>query len=145
MDIPRNVRGKPGAWDPSVCLTWGTRVIEFLQKQTAHYNASGRAVWRVTFTPRVGLSIRELDSDDVEDVTGGDNRVGFLPQWYWDHIQHPSRTQDNGPKAVDPNGDVPAPTATIGSLVEGLAPASELLANKTSVRAPTGKVQGWQI
>ncbi|KAF8522382.1 RAI1 like PD-XK nuclease-domain-containing protein [Gautieria morchelliformis] len=144
MDIPRNVRGKAGAWDPSACLTWATHVFEFLHKQTAHYDASERAVWRVTFTPRVGLSMHQLDHDDVGDVTGGEDRVGFLPQWYWDRLkQHPS----SAPKAGNPNENVPAPTATTGSIVaEEPAPRSDLAPNNnTSARVSTGKVHGWQI
>ena len=28
-----------------------------------------------------------LDASGVEDVMGGDDRVGFLPRWYWDEIE----------------------------------------------------------
>jgi RAT1-interacting protein len=40
-------------------------------------------VWRVTFMPREGINVRVLDEDEVDDVRGGEDRVGFLPRWFW--------------------------------------------------------------
>lgn len=28
-----------------------------------------------------------LDAPGMEDVMGGDDRVGFLPRWYWDEVE----------------------------------------------------------
>ncbi|KAF9238550.1 RAI1-domain-containing protein [Melanogaster broomeanus] len=84
VQIPRNVRGKPGAWDPLICLDWGDRFFSFLHN-TVRTN-TGKDVWRVTFTPKVGITATMLDEAGVEEVVGGDDRVGFLPRWYWDEI-----------------------------------------------------------
>jgi RAT1-interacting protein len=43
-------------------------------------------VWRVQFKPRVGVSAYLLDKEGVEEVVAGENRVGFLPRWYWDEL-----------------------------------------------------------
>lgn len=84
IDIPRSVRGKPGMWDPLICLDWGNEFLSFLQ-DTLPAN-TGQDVWRVVFTPKVGISVVALDAPGVEDVVGGDDRVGFLPRWYWDEL-----------------------------------------------------------
>jgi len=105
MNIPRMVRGKPGAWDPQVCLAWGQQFLQWLQAiaqrdsdveipaSTDRINDSRRSatpaltslpsVWRVTFTPRVGVEVMRLDADGVREVEAGEDRVGFLPSWYW--------------------------------------------------------------
>lgn len=85
VEIPRSVRGKPGAWDPLVCLDWGDQFLSFLH-DTLPVN-TGKDVWRVRFTPEVGISIAMLDVAGVEDVMGGDDRVGFLPRWYWEEVE----------------------------------------------------------
>ena len=91
IQIPRMVRGKPGAWDPLVCLDWGHRVLTFL-KDVGHSeplseNKRAVAVWRVQFVPGSGLSVDKLDHAGVEDVVNGEDRVGFLPRWYWDELR----------------------------------------------------------
>ncbi|KAJ3516880.1 hypothetical protein NLJ89_g859 [Agrocybe chaxingu] len=90
IQLPRLVRGKPGAWDPLVCLDWGRRVLMFL-KDTARArpqdeNRHSIPVWRVRFVPGSGLNIEELDRAGVEDVENGEDRVGFLPRWHWEEI-----------------------------------------------------------
>ena len=45
-------------------------------------------VWRVRFTPRTGVSVSILDEEGVKEVEAGqEDRVGFLPRWYWDAIE----------------------------------------------------------
>jgi RAT1-interacting protein len=44
-------------------------------------------VWRVSFVPRVGVSVSLLDKEGVEEVEAGEDRVGFLPRWYWDVLR----------------------------------------------------------
>lgn len=89
IEIPRLVRGKPGAWDPLVCLDWGHTFISFLKekilKEASHLDKPA-SVWRVKFTPRVGISVGILDPPGVENVAGGEDRVGFLPTWYWKEL-----------------------------------------------------------
>ncbi|EGN99498.1 hypothetical protein SERLA73DRAFT_90841 [Serpula lacrymans var. lacrymans S7.3] len=82
LELPRLVRGKPGAWDPVACLDWGRRFLSFLKDTMA--SSAARDVWRVKFTPREGVSVALLDEAGVADVEGGEARVGFLPRWYWD-------------------------------------------------------------
>jgi len=88
IQIPRLVRGKPHAWDPVVCLNWGHRFMTFL-KGIVHHDPS--TVWRVKFVPNTGVGVMRLDESEVKDVVGGEERVGFLPKWYWDEevkVQH---------------------------------------------------------
>ena len=92
IEIPRAVRGKQGAWDPSVCLSWGERLLEFLKCNLEEsFKTDGspgeERVWRVKFTPKEGVMLRMLDGDEVEDVVGGEERVGFLPQWFVDETR----------------------------------------------------------
>ncbi|KAG6369347.1 RAI1-domain-containing protein [Boletus reticuloceps] len=84
VEIPRSIRGRPGAWDPLICLAWGDRFLSFLH-DTLPAN-TGKDVWRVTLSPKVGIAVAKLDALGVEDVMGGDDRVGFLPRWYWDEM-----------------------------------------------------------
>ncbi|KAL1666853.1 RAI1 like PD-XK nuclease-domain-containing protein, partial [Schizophyllum commune] len=95
MEIPRMVRGKPGAWDPTVCLAWGERFFGWLRERIG--DASGdqpnatsihqpAAVWRVRSVPKSGVTVSRLDTEGVADVEGGEDRVGFLPRWYWEDV-----------------------------------------------------------
>ena len=90
MQIPRMVRGKPGSWDPSVCLGWGERFLAFVKEAVQSDFRSGSddgeeevpVVWRVEFKPRVGISMIQLGPEAVEEVQEGSDRYGFLPRWY---------------------------------------------------------------
>jgi len=92
MQIPRMVRGKPGSWDPTVCLDWGERFLAFVKAAVQGGVRSGpdggveepAVVWRVDFEPGVGISVNKLGPDAVEEVQAGSDRVGFLPRWYWE-------------------------------------------------------------
>ena len=84
VQIPRLVRGKPGAWDPLVCLEWGHRFLMFLKGSTSGNNSS---VWRVKFVPGSGVNVEELDRSGLEEVVNGEDRIGFLPSWYWKEVQ----------------------------------------------------------
>lgn len=113
--LPRLVRGKPHAWDPNLCLAWAKSFFAFLRTSIANHpssNASAlangagpdtiadggagiagkvedlreRRVWRVTFHPGKGAQMLLLDDEGEADVQNGEDRVGFLPQWYWDEV-----------------------------------------------------------
>lgn len=113
IQLPRLVRGKPGAWDPLVCLDWGHQVFEFLRNlattttvaprdsgsgvdandasESSHAAKPGAwndgpRVWRVKFVPGAGVNVEELDATGIRDVENGEDRVGLLPRWYWDDI-----------------------------------------------------------
>jgi RAT1-interacting protein len=96
MHIPRLVRGKPGAWDPAISLEWGSKFLTFMRDisnyMTPDTAAAGdgerRAqVWRVKFVPRTGVEVGLLDEKGVLDVVGGEERVGFLPTWFWNEVK----------------------------------------------------------
>ncbi|CAL1717182.1 unnamed protein product [Somion occarium] len=94
MEIPRLVRNKPGAWDPLVCLDWGKRFIELLKSTIVSRPSTlgdPLPVWRVKFTPRSGVTISPLDKPGLDEVVNGEDRVGFLPQWYFDDIRSAER------------------------------------------------------
>jgi RAT1-interacting protein len=78
--IPRLVRDKPSAWDPLLCLDWAARFLATLRQTIA---PSGPRVWRVSFSPGSGARLRELSATEMADVEHGEDRVGFLPRWYW--------------------------------------------------------------
>lgn len=84
VQIPRLVRGKPSAWDPNVCLAWGDRFLSFLRNTIK--GGSRGDVWRIKFMAKTGVSAMLLDDVDVRDVEGGEDRVGFLPRWYWEEM-----------------------------------------------------------
>lgn len=98
--MPRIVRGRPGAWDPLICLDWGDQFLSFLRDTLPADTV--KDVWRVTFTPKVGITVMMLDASGVEDVMGGDDRVGFLPRWYWDEME---RTADGSSCASAHRGE----------------------------------------
>ena len=55
------------------------------RKETERTNEP--TVWRVSFTPQQGVSVRVLDEEEVDDVRGGEDRVGFLPRWFWEEMR----------------------------------------------------------
>ncbi|EKM48758.1 uncharacterized protein PHACADRAFT_69227, partial [Phanerochaete carnosa HHB-10118-sp] len=85
VQIPRLVRGKPHAWDPSICLGWGHRFIEFLRSILAS-QPSSLGVWRAKFLPGTGVTLSLLDDLGIAEVEASDDRVGFLPRWYVDEL-----------------------------------------------------------
>ncbi len=84
-NIPLFVRNKVGAWDPRVYMDWWRQFIAFLQRVIQQtQDGDPQTVWRVKFTPKVGASIVRLDDQGMTEVVGGEDRVGFLPRWYWE-------------------------------------------------------------
>ncbi|KAH9481273.1 Decapping and exoribonuclease protein, partial [Psilocybe cubensis] len=87
MQLPRMVRGKPGAWDPMVCMHWGAgllRELKVLIDNARGDIVSDTSVWRARFVPGKGVSVAVLEGRELEEVVNGEERVGFLPRWYWD-------------------------------------------------------------
>lgn len=91
VQIPRLVRGKSGCWDPLICLEFGHHFLAFLKNIVQNNNrtegSTSNAVWRVHFVPGSGLTVAKLNTTEVNEVINGEDRVGFLPRWYWDEIQ----------------------------------------------------------
>ncbi|KAF9473916.1 RAI1-domain-containing protein [Pholiota conissans] len=97
IQLPRLVRGKPGAWDPLVCLDWGYQVLTLLKgllpgrREGQGGDATTDApmpvhLWRVKFVPGSGIRVDELDAAGIGEVENGEDRVGFLPRWYLDDV-----------------------------------------------------------
>jgi len=93
VDVPGFVRenvalaGRRGwGWDVGVCLRWGERFVMFLRQVVCGWDRKGKGltVWRVTFTPKMGVSVRTLNEREVDEVRGGEDRVGFLPRSFWE-------------------------------------------------------------
>ncbi|KAF7327914.1 RAI1 domain-containing protein [Mycena kentingensis (nom. inval.)] len=87
VEIPRLVRGKPHAWDPTMCLRWGDTFLRMLQDRCRPAeDGSEDRVWRVVFRPKDGVDVELLDESGVAEVVAGEDRVGFLPKWYWEEV-----------------------------------------------------------
>ena len=92
------VRGKPGSWDPTVCLGWGERFLAFVKEAVqgdagsdADEGEKSPVVWRVEFKPGIGITIVQLGPQAVEQVQGDrddSDRYGFLPRWYREEVLH---------------------------------------------------------
>lgn len=106
IQIPRMVRDKENAWDPSICLGWGKRFIDFLKTNCASSDSGeDEKVWRVSFSPRVGVTLRRIEDEEVKEVVEGEDRIGFLPRWYYDDIHktaHAADPADNPTPASHP-------------------------------------------
>ena len=91
LELPRLVRGKPDAWDPNVCLHWGSDLLANVRAWMADTDADTDAdadlapaqVGRLVFTPGVGVAFSRLEDAQVLEVVAGEDRVGFLPTWYY--------------------------------------------------------------
>ncbi|QRV89694.1 nuclear 5'-3' exoribonuclease-interacting protein, Rai1p [Ceratobasidium sp. AG-Ba] len=113
MGLPRMVRGKPGAWDPNTCLVFIGKLLRFIRmtleaddrksrEDTAGVVAEERsaesekagdrvetrpAVWRLSIPPNArNVTLRKLDQEEVEVVRNGEDRVGFLPTWFYNSV-----------------------------------------------------------
>jgi RAT1-interacting protein len=81
------VRDKQGAWDPQICLLWAETFLKWLKSNVEVGDAAPGSVWRVKFTPRVGVQLTLLQEEERREVEAGEDRVGFLPTWYWKEVQ----------------------------------------------------------
>ncbi|KZT23079.1 RAI1-domain-containing protein [Neolentinus lepideus HHB14362 ss-1] len=95
IELPRLVRGKPGAWDPQLCLDWGQRFLSYLKGVIQQTPPKDGQVWRVRFAPGKGVSISVLDGEGVRDVEAGEDRVGFLPRWFWEEETERKKSAGN--------------------------------------------------
>lgn len=120
LEIPRLVRGKPGLWDPNVCLVFAEHVLHWIRKtvmmaekeraEADDASAKQPRIYRIEWKePWRELSIRLLDTeptesppiDDDPDPEPGEvkppSRWGFLTanyaKWKQEHIVN------------DPNGE----------------------------------------
>ena len=114
LEMPRMVRGKPNAWDAQICLDWVERFLTWVKKIVTSGTAASESVWRVKFTPRVGVELTLLHDDIArKEVEAGEDRVGFLPTWYWEEIQV-AYSEHNNTSGLDPTpGPVAAETCSL--------------------------------
>ncbi|KAF8650078.1 hypothetical protein AX16_005421 [Volvariella volvacea WC 439] len=103
IEIPRLVRGKPGAWDPLLCLEWGQNFLAFLRNIVAkdEERDDGVPVWRVRFIPKDGVVVERLNRAGIEEVANSEDRVGFLPTWFWEAMARPG-APGNEPHIAQP-------------------------------------------
>ncbi|PFH48775.1 hypothetical protein AMATHDRAFT_64726 [Amanita thiersii Skay4041] len=99
--IPRLVRGRRDAWDPLLCLEWGYDILSFFKERImADINdgAPPDTVWRARFVPSHAVLFQKLDRAGVDEVVAGEDRIGFLPRWYWQEVMgvHEGRGKDKG-------------------------------------------------
>ena len=145
------VRGKPGAWDAQVCLAWGDSVLSWLRSELSRGSETPRdagdgrdgrdvpTVWRASFTAGEGVRLVNLGEEDVKDVEGGEERVGFLPRWFWEEETGEDgkidRLADNGKSA-----EAPVPVTGDKVVEEGKDDDASYKPTVSSVAA-----SGWKI
>ena len=134
VQIPRLVRGKPGAWDPQKCFAWGQHFLSKLKsilsapaEDSSGAEESPARVWRVVLSPGEGVTVSLFDEGGVRDVEGGEDRVGFLPRWFYDQVA--GKDTDSGPP---PAAEKEVPPQTASSVI-----------NAPPIQQPSH--QGWNI
>jgi RAT1-interacting protein len=118
LEIPRMVRDKQNAWDPQICLSWGENFLTWLKSsigESRSDNAIPENVWRVKFTPRVGVELALLSEEERHEVEAGEDRIGFLPKWYYTEIQDASSqsAQRSAPSGAESEQSRSAPSESI--------------------------------
>jgi len=95
MQLPRLVRGKPGAWNPMLCFEWGYELLSFIRNAilAGARERTEDLVWRARFVPGQGVQFRKLHQAEMEEVSGNEDRIGFLPRWYWEELNASSHEQ----------------------------------------------------
>lgn len=124
VQLPRLVRGKPDAWDPQVCFSWGQHFLSTLKSiLSAPPSTEGsptggdipqepsRQVWRIIIAPEKGVKVFALDEAETRGVEAGEDRVGILPRWYFDLLSGARGSRPSEPPAVPPEV-VSAPQTT---------------------------------
>ncbi|KAI0751676.1 RAI1-domain-containing protein [Daedaleopsis nitida] len=127
IQLPRLVRGKPGAWDPQICLGWGQRFItslkELLATQLEQSSTSDEAarprVWRVSLNPKNGVKLSPLDEAGLKEVADGEDRIGFLPTWYYNLVATTSEHPAQHPPPEGSRAGGPAPSTSYVSSHHG--------------------------
>ena len=84
-------------------------------------------MWRVVLSPGEGVTVSLFDEGGVRDVEGGEDRVGFLPRWFYDQVA--GKDTDSGPP---PAAEKEVPPQTASSVI-----------NAPPIQQPSH--QGWNI
>ncbi|GAA6028825.1 hypothetical protein JCM8097_007413 [Rhodosporidiobolus ruineniae] len=139
LEVPRLVRNKPHAWDPQACLASARELLSFIHHTLSTHPASQAAecslftpstppsspsfkesaplppypVFRLSFSPSTGLSIRELIPQEVQDeVLAGkkvEERCGFLLSRWVREVRERRRAAKEREAANPPSSAAPAP------------------------------------
>ncbi|KAI0829255.1 RAI1-domain-containing protein [Trametes gibbosa] len=98
VQLPRLVRGKPGAWDPQVCFSWGQHFLSSLKSILSTPPAFAEEspddsdiqplprVWRIVLAPGEGVKVSALDETGLRGSEATEDRVGILPRWFFDEV-----------------------------------------------------------
>lgn len=80
------VRGKgQHSWDSGHALDFTERFLVFLRRELSDTMTTSKDVWRIIFTPKVGLRVIKLDvEEELSYVRGGEDRIGFLPRIFYE-------------------------------------------------------------
>ena len=84
-DLPAMVREESREetpWDANWCLATANTFLTHLRSVLEAAETDARTVWRLELEPSVGIHIWALD--DVAEVENGEDRVGFLPTWFYE-------------------------------------------------------------
>lgn len=80
------IRGKgQHSWDSGLALDFAERFLTFLRRELSNTMTTAKDVWRIIFTPKIGMRIVKLDTEeDLSYVRGGEDRIGFLPRAFYE-------------------------------------------------------------
>ncbi|KAG8953127.1 decapping endonuclease targeting mRNA [Tulasnella sp. 424] len=98
LDFPKIAKER-GDWDGGVCLEFGfqvlTHILRFTRFRQKHFKDP--IVWRINFQPGVGITLKplSLDTPECDEVANGEDREGFLPNSYYDHIRPQTSESDS--------------------------------------------------
>lgn len=64
-----------------MCLDFAERFLVYLREILSHSTSRPSDVWRLNFTPGIGIRVIQLtEGAELEYVRGGEDRIGFLPR-----------------------------------------------------------------
>ncbi|EJD49018.1 hypothetical protein AURDEDRAFT_59961 [Auricularia subglabra TFB-10046 SS5] len=89
LRLGNEVQDPRNKWNHDVCLQWALDLLKWVHKQVrtvAREEKTPVPVWKLKFLPRQGVSIARMSEAEVEYVRGGEDRVGFLPTWFYEHL-----------------------------------------------------------
>ncbi|KAK4335761.1 Decapping nuclease, partial [Rhodotorula toruloides] len=138
LDIPRLVRGKPHAWDPSACLASARSLLAFIHSTISSHpstlaspsSSEDCPIFRLTFDPSSPtgptVRLRQLNAEEVrQEVLGAKRegeRVGFLVRRWVEEVMArrmrvgerqtaagPAAPAMNGPSASSSSSTRPRP------------------------------------
>ncbi|KIO26316.1 hypothetical protein M407DRAFT_24403 [Tulasnella calospora MUT 4182] len=96
LDFTKMARER-GEWDGGVCLEFGFEFLTHILRYTrfAQKHTKDTIVWRISFKPGSGVTIKQVDFDTpaYDEVVNGEDREGFLPNSYYEHVRPQSESE----------------------------------------------------